>query len=151
MSDARPRLACEIAADRVLAGRVSDSGRILEAHAARMDREVGEDKLLAQPGLRSILFSWAAAADGKIVRDWTTKTMGMDAGAIRLAQVVTAFAVGGPMGSYAQIEIPRVDRKALAEILDVDALARRLEDGRGKSPADDAIIDLFFKGLSARD
>ena len=35
MADARPRLACEIAADRVLAGRVSDSGQILETYAAR--------------------------------------------------------------------------------------------------------------------
>jgi type IV pilus assembly protein PilM len=35
MADARPRIACEIAADRVLAGRVSDSGQILEVYAAR--------------------------------------------------------------------------------------------------------------------
>jgi type IV pilus assembly protein PilM len=35
MADARPSIACEIAADRVLAGRVSDSGQILEIYAAR--------------------------------------------------------------------------------------------------------------------
>jgi type IV pilus assembly protein PilM len=35
MADVRPRIACEIAADRVLAGRVSDSGQILEVYAAR--------------------------------------------------------------------------------------------------------------------
>ncbi len=35
MADSRPRIACEIAADRVLAGRVSDSGQILEVCAAR--------------------------------------------------------------------------------------------------------------------
>ena len=35
MSEARPQIACEIAADRVLAGRVSLSGQILEVYAAR--------------------------------------------------------------------------------------------------------------------
>ena len=35
MPDARPQIACEIAADRVLAGRVSVSGQILEVYAAR--------------------------------------------------------------------------------------------------------------------
>ena len=35
MADARPRIACEIAADRVLAGRISESGQILEVYAAR--------------------------------------------------------------------------------------------------------------------
>ena len=32
---AKPRLACEIAADRVLAGRLAEDGRSLEACAAR--------------------------------------------------------------------------------------------------------------------
>jgi hypothetical protein len=32
---AKPRLACEIAADRVLAGRLGEDGRSLEASAAR--------------------------------------------------------------------------------------------------------------------
>ena len=31
----RPTLACEIAADRVLAGRASDTGRMVEVSAAR--------------------------------------------------------------------------------------------------------------------
>jgi len=35
MPDARPQIACEIAADRVLAGRVSLSGQILDVYAAR--------------------------------------------------------------------------------------------------------------------
>ena len=35
MAEARPQIACEIAADRVLAGRVSLSGQILEVYAAR--------------------------------------------------------------------------------------------------------------------
>lgn len=125
--------------------------KIEAAFAARMMREVADGSLLSRPGLRSILFSWAAASDETIVRGWTAKTMATDGEAIRLAQVVTSMAIGGAMGSYAQVEIPRVDRKALAEIVDMDALVNRLEASRGRDPADDAIVDLFFKGLGARD
>ena len=130
---------------------VSGLTKVESAFAARMMREAADGTLLSRQGLRSILFSWAGAADETVVRDWTAMMMDTDAGAVRLAQVVTGMAIGGALGSYAQIEIPRVDRKALAEIVDVDALVSRLEASRGRDPANDAVIDLFFKGLGARD
>ncbi len=52
MSEARPQIACEIAADRVLAGRVSLSGQILEVYAARELAPGSVVPDLTEPNLR---------------------------------------------------------------------------------------------------
>jgi len=52
MPDARPQIACEIAADRVLAGRVSASGQILEVYAARELAPGSVVPDLTEPNLR---------------------------------------------------------------------------------------------------
>src|SRR5258708_31820487 len=52
MPDARPQIACEIAADRVLAGRVSVSGLILEVYAARELAPGSVVPDLTEPNLR---------------------------------------------------------------------------------------------------
>lgn len=133
--------------------RLADAAGLAEietAFRARMALEAGGDTLLKRAGLRSILYAWAAVAGEAAVRAWTTRAMETDVGAVRLAEIATSTAAAGAIGSYSVVEVPRVDRKALGEILDVDALLDRLDACRDASEANDRVIDRFLKGLGDR-
>ncbi|HYD43816.1 MAG TPA: P-loop NTPase fold protein [Phenylobacterium sp.] len=131
--------------------RLVDAAGLAEIEAAfRARMAAGGDTLLGRAGLRAILYAWAGVAGEPAVRAWTTGAMATDAGAVRLAEVATSTAAAGAIGSYAVVEIPQVDRKALGEILDVDALLARLDACRGAAAASDAVIERFLKGLAGR-